>query len=91
MILLDTPVVVWLTFEPEKLSRRAKEAIRTGRGQGGLAVAAITLFELAWLAENGRVETCYFGNWVTSQPPPRARTRPTLAAKRRVRMLMAAL
>jgi PIN domain nuclease of toxin-antitoxin system len=57
MILLDTHVVVWLAFEPEKLSKRAREAIRTARGQDGLAVAAISLFELAWLAENGRIET----------------------------------
>ena len=57
MILLDTHVVVWLAFEPDKLSKRAKEAIRAARPQGGLAIAAITLLELAWLAENGRVET----------------------------------
>lgn len=57
MILLDTHVVVWLAFEPDKLSKRAKEAIRGARLQGGLAIAAITLLELAWLAEKGRVVT----------------------------------
>jgi len=57
MILLDTHIVVWLAFEPDKLSRRAREAIRAARRQGGLAIAGITLLELAWLAENGRVET----------------------------------
>jgi PIN domain nuclease of toxin-antitoxin system len=57
MILLDTHVVIWLAFEPDKLSKRAKEAIRAARAQGGLAIAAITLLELAWLAEKGRVET----------------------------------
>jgi PIN domain nuclease of toxin-antitoxin system len=57
MILLDTHVVVWLAFEPEKLSKRAREAIRAARLEGGLAIAAISLLELAWLAENGRVET----------------------------------
>jgi PIN domain nuclease of toxin-antitoxin system len=57
MILLDTHVVVWLAFEPGKLSKRAKEAIRGARLEGGLAIAAISLLELAWLAENGRVET----------------------------------
>jgi PIN domain nuclease of toxin-antitoxin system len=57
MILLDTHVVIWLAFEPDKLSKRAKEAIRAARPQGGLAIAAITLLELAWLAEKGRVET----------------------------------
>lgn len=57
MILLDTHIVIWLAFEPVKLSKRAKEAIRAARLQGGLAIAAITLVELAWLAEKGRVET----------------------------------
>jgi len=57
MILLDTHIVIWLAFEPNKLSRRAKEAIRSARIQGGLAISGITLLELAWLAENGRVET----------------------------------
>ena len=57
MILLDTHIVIWLAFEPNKLSKRAKEAIRAARVEGGLAIAGITLVELAWLAENGRVET----------------------------------
>jgi PIN domain nuclease of toxin-antitoxin system len=57
MILLDTHIVIWLAFEPDKLSKRAKEAIRAARLQGGLAIAGITLLELAWLAEKGRVET----------------------------------
>jgi len=57
VILLDTHIVIWLAFEPGKLSKRAKEAIRAARVQGGLAIAAITLLELAWLAENGRIET----------------------------------
>jgi PIN domain nuclease of toxin-antitoxin system len=57
MILLDTHVVLWLAFEPGKLSKPAREAIRAARTQGGLAIAAITLLELAWLVEKGRVET----------------------------------
>jgi PIN domain nuclease of toxin-antitoxin system len=57
MIILDTHVVLWLAFEPDKLSKRAREAIRAAHAQGGLAIAAITLLELAWLAEKRRVET----------------------------------
>jgi len=44
MILLDTHIVVWLAFEPDKLSKRAGEAIRAARRQGGLAIAGITPF-----------------------------------------------
>jgi PIN domain nuclease of toxin-antitoxin system len=57
MILLDTHVVVWLASGSDRLSSKAKEAIALARAQDGLAIAAITLVELAWLAENGRVET----------------------------------
>jgi PIN domain nuclease of toxin-antitoxin system len=57
MILLDTHIVIWLAFEPNRLSKRARDAIRAARLQGGLAIAGITLMELAWLVERGRVET----------------------------------
>ena len=57
MILLDTHIAIWLAFEPDKLSKRAREAIRAARIEGGLAIAGITLHEMAWLAENGRIET----------------------------------
>jgi PIN domain nuclease of toxin-antitoxin system len=56
VILLDTHVLVWLTSEPTKLSRQASSAIRrAGRG-GGIAISAITLWELAWLATHGRLQ-----------------------------------
>ena len=57
LILLDTHVLVWLALQPGKLSRNAKEAIRSARLHSRLAVAAITLWELAWLVENGRIES----------------------------------
>ena len=56
MILLDTHVLVWLSLEPNRLSKRARQAIRAERVGGGIAVAAITLWELAWLAENNRIQ-----------------------------------
>src|SRR5438067_13283485 len=56
MILLDTHVLVWMASEPKHLSRRAREAIREARERSGVAVATITLWELGWLAENGRIQ-----------------------------------
>jgi PIN domain nuclease of toxin-antitoxin system len=56
MILLDTHVLVWMASEPKQLSRRAHQAIRQARQTTGIAVATITLWELAWLAENGRIQ-----------------------------------
>jgi len=55
MILLDTHVLVWLSLDPNKLSKKARQAIREARANDGIAVASITLWELAWLAENGRI------------------------------------
>jgi len=54
MILLDTHVLIWAAREPAKLSKPAANAIRTAGENGGLAISAITLWELAWLATHGR-------------------------------------
>jgi PIN domain nuclease of toxin-antitoxin system len=56
VILLDTHVLVWLTSEPTKLSRQASSAIRRADRGGGIAISAITLWELAWLATHGRLQ-----------------------------------
>jgi PIN domain nuclease of toxin-antitoxin system len=60
VILLDTHVLYWMANDSKRLSRRAREAIREareqqGRHDAGIAVATITLWELAWLAQNGRI------------------------------------
>jgi PIN domain nuclease of toxin-antitoxin system len=57
VILLDTHVLVWLTAEPKKLSKQASSAIRRAARTGGIAISAITLWELAWLASHSRLET----------------------------------
>ena len=56
VILLDTHVLIWMSSEPNRLSKRAREAIHTARQNTGVAVATITLWELAWLAQNGRIQ-----------------------------------
>jgi PIN domain nuclease of toxin-antitoxin system len=56
MILLDTHVLLWMSVDPKKLSKKARAAILDARANDGIAVASITLWELAWLAENGRVQ-----------------------------------
>ncbi len=56
MILLDTHVLIWLAFEPDKLSKAAREAIRESAGTGGLGISAITLWEAAWLVTHRRVD-----------------------------------
>jgi len=57
VILLDTHVVVWAAIEPQRLSRAATAALRRGRASGGLAIAAISLWEMASLFSRRRVES----------------------------------
>jgi PIN domain nuclease of toxin-antitoxin system len=56
VILLDTHVLVWATSEPARLSRRASNAIRRAAQGTGVAISAISLWELSWLATHGRLE-----------------------------------
>jgi PIN domain nuclease of toxin-antitoxin system len=51
-VLLDTHVVHWWSAEPRRVSAPARELLETA---DELAVAAITWFELAWLARNERI------------------------------------
>ncbi len=55
MILLDTHTLIWLARDPSKLSKAAAEAIRISVHSGGLAISAMTLWELAWLATHARL------------------------------------
>jgi PIN domain nuclease of toxin-antitoxin system len=56
VILLDTHALVWLAGDPRRLSRAAASAIRRAARSGGVAISAISLWELAWLATHGRIE-----------------------------------
>lgn len=56
MILLDTHILIWLLIAPENLSPKAKKAILAARKSGPLALSAISLWEIAWLAENKRID-----------------------------------
>src|ERR1700675_4765186 len=56
VILLDTHVLVWLTGEPEKLSKHAPAATRAAHRAGGIAISAITLWELAWPVSHNRLQ-----------------------------------
>ena len=51
-VLLDTHVVHWWSAEPERISEAATKALSEA---DELAVAAISWFELAWLARHERI------------------------------------
>ena len=56
MILLDTHVLVWAADGSDRLSRTAASEIRRARRGGGLAISAMSLWELAFLLTRGRIQ-----------------------------------
>jgi PIN domain nuclease of toxin-antitoxin system len=55
MIVLDSHVLVWARADERRLSAVARRAILGARAEGGLAVAAISLYEVARLFARGHV------------------------------------
>jgi len=56
LILLDTHVVIWLSYDFGWISPKAQETIKEARKkERGLAVSAMTLIEIAMLSSYGRV------------------------------------
>lgn len=75
--MLDTHVVHWWSAEPDRLSRDAADALTNAEE---LAVAAISWFELAWLARHERIAvTIPIRAWL-SQLADQVRTVPTSPA-----------
>lgn len=55
MILLDTNIVLWLAFEPQRISRDAETAIADSRRNNQpMAICGITLLELTTMSNKGR-------------------------------------
>ncbi len=56
MILVDTHVVVWLAFDQDQISTKARAVIDEARDRGdGLAISDMTLWEIGTLAIRGRI------------------------------------
>lgn len=61
-LLVDTHVLHWWSAEPERLSAAALDALDDAEE---LAVAAITWYELGWLARRGRISVSLpIGTWL---------------------------
>ena len=57
LILVDTHVVVWLAFDQNQISKKARATIDQARDLGdGLAISDITLLEVGTLASRGRIQ-----------------------------------
>lgn len=57
MILLDTHALVWMVSDSSRLSRTAARELRKAERSGELAIASISLWELALLYHHGRLRT----------------------------------
>lgn len=55
-LLLDTHILLWSALEPGKLSTRARAEIEAA---GQLYVSAITVYEVVYLATDGRVKLAF--------------------------------
>jgi len=55
VIILDTHVLYWSQTEPAKISQPARKTIEAAEKNGGVAVSAITLVELAHMIERGKI------------------------------------
>lgn len=63
-LLLDTHVVHWWSAEPQRVSEPAREVLQEA---DDLAVAAISWYELAWLAHHERITvTVPIRSWLQS-------------------------
>jgi PIN domain nuclease of toxin-antitoxin system len=56
VILLDSHVLIWAVADSKRLSKAATSAIRRARRSDGLAVSAITAYEVAWQIASGRIQ-----------------------------------
>lgn len=77
LVVLDTHVVQWWSAEPQRLSKLAAATIESA---DQLAVAAISWYELAWLATRGRIVVSIpIRSWLTGLAS-RVRTLPITAS-----------
>lgn len=59
MILLDTQALLWFERGDRRLGRRARQTIERSRNAAGVAVSAISFWELAMLVEREKIELTF--------------------------------
>ncbi len=56
MLVVDTAPFLYDALDPSRLSRAARAAIEAAAGRGELAIADVTLWEVAMLVSHGRLD-----------------------------------
>ncbi len=57
MIIIDTHILIWDAFEPQKLSKAALSTLNIAEKNRTLAICDISLWEIALLLNRKRIET----------------------------------
>jgi len=66
MILLDTHAWVWFISNPEKLSKKADNAIKKARNENEILISSISAWEVALLVSKKRLElTMDVSDWIS--------------------------
>lgn len=67
MIVLDTHALIWWLATPEKLSNKARAAVRARARRRELIASAITIFEIATAVRRGRLNlTVAVEDWLAA-------------------------
>ncbi len=65
MIVLDTHALVWVVDGSDRLGAAAREEVEGAARAGGIGISAITCWEIALLAERGRLRlACEVTTWL---------------------------
>jgi PIN domain nuclease of toxin-antitoxin system len=64
VILLDTHTLLWLDQKSDRLGTKARHLAESALKEGAVAVSAISFWEIAMLAQKGRISTALdLGRW----------------------------
>jgi len=66
MILLDTHVWIWVVSNPENLSKKAKQYVKTAIAEKGIIISSISAWEVALLVVKNRLKLkLNVNDWIT--------------------------
>lgn len=77
-VLADTHTLIWWLFEPQNLSPAAQQALQDAEDAGDqILVATITVVELCYLTEKGKLPAHYLQDTLTALDDPSIALTPT--------------
>jgi PIN domain nuclease of toxin-antitoxin system len=88
-VLADTHTLIWWLFEPQNLSPAAQQALQDAEAAGDpILVATITVVELCYLTEKGKLPAHYLQDTLTALDDPSIALTPMPLEMATARVLM---